>query len=127
MYCEICDAEITVIIGRYRTEPFLDGKKHENICMCCVSFAQLYFSNTTYGILTGLLADPEGIKDYGFNDVEIARSEAALKRLTHDTIVSKVREPIILNTIILPPIAFLDLGVRHLDLSSDSDVLIESN
>lgn len=127
MNCEICGTDITVSVKRYQTELFLDGKRYSDICMCCASFAQLYFKNTTYGILTGLMTGSGNIKELGFNDAEIRTSEIAMQQMAHENFVSKIHKPLILTTLVLPPISFLDLGVRYLDLNQDpdSDVLIE--
>ena len=93
--------------------------------MLCASFAQLYFSDTTFGILTGLVADNQGIVDFGWSPEEVKRARALIEKSTRGRIVSKVREPIIFSVLVLPPVSFLDIGPKHLTQSPDSDVLVE--
>lgn len=95
--------------------------------MLCASFAQLYYSDAPYGILTGLMAGDQGIVDFGFSPSEVAESRRCIEKLARGKLVSKVRKPIILDVLVLPPVSFLDLGPKHLTISPDSDVLTEQD
>lgn len=35
LICDICGAEIDAFVSAYANVPFIDGKKHEAICLCC--------------------------------------------------------------------------------------------
>jgi len=113
---------------RYQHEPYLDGKNHQFICMLCSSLAQSYYGDkATYGIITGLIADPSYMQDFGFNQKEIAHSLSCIQKSVRGSFVDKIREPIILSTLVLPPVYILDIGERHFIVNPDSDVLIESD
>ena len=125
MYCEICDAEIEVIVNRFENEPFLDGRKHKNICMLCVSVAQSYYGpEPQYGTITGLLSGSKGLEGYGFTPQEVETSLKAIKKRCSGKIVTKSRAPIILSTLILPTQSWLNLGCITLVQEQDTEVLI---
>lgn len=124
MYCEICDAEIEVIVKRFEREPFLDGRKHKDICMLCVSVAQSYYGpDPQYGTITGLLAGSKGLESYGFTPQEVETSLKAVKKHCSGKIVTKSRAPIILSTLVLPAQSWLNLGCIILTQEPDSEVL----
>lgn len=124
MNCEICDAEIEVIVKRFEQEPFLDGRKYENICMLCTSIAQSYYGEgSRYGTITGLLSGPKSLETYGFAPEEIDRSYKAVEKVSAGKLVTKVRSPLILSTLVLPPQRWLNLGSVTLIHEPDSDVL----
>jgi hypothetical protein len=124
MYCEICDAEIEVIVKRFENEPFLDGRKHEHICMLCVSVAQSYYGpDPQYGTITGLISGSEGLESYGFNPDEVAKSLQAVRKHSAGKIVTKARAPVILSVLILPTQRWLNLGSVKLIQEPDSEIL----
>lgn len=116
MYCSICDTEVSCIISRYQFEPFLDGNKHECLCLLCSTMAEKYFSSCSYGILTGNITDKDFVKSCGFSDEEIKNAEKLFKKL----ITPIKAKRIVLNSLPLGRLVLADLGVFVL-IPDDND------
>jgi hypothetical protein len=116
MFCEICDAELTCLISRYRYEPYIDGKYHDEICMLCSTMAEKYNSLLTdYAILTGNIASKEFVMSCGFSSAEYDKVEKILKRFVMPIRCRK--KGLVLTSIHFGPTSFLDMGPVRLNIA----------
>jgi len=86
--CSICKAELEAYTSAFEDDPWIDGRKHKDICHCCMCVPKMYHYDEEKGVLTTYdemyykrLCTVEEIMEDGFEKAEATRSLRAVKAL----------------------------------------------
>lgn len=102
--CQICQSDIDCFVSAYSTQPFIDGRKYDTICLCCSEVPKTYDIDHRRNKLifysdlhTSRLNSVDYLVSEGFTTAEAKTSISAVKKC----LKSRGKAKLITNKVIL--------------------------
>jgi len=86
--CSICKSEFESFTNAYESQPWIDGRRHKEMCHCCYEVPKMYSYDEENDVLTQYdemdyrrLCTVEELMQEGFDKKEAQKSVRAVKAL----------------------------------------------